>query len=142
LNLPLTQQINSLTDTKNFAAKLADILKPRDIIVINGELGSGKTTLISHVCLSLKIDNVSSPSFSIVNEYYGALKVYHFDFYRIKKVEELYDLGFEDYVNDEEAIIFIEWGNLFPEIIPISHCELNIKILQAEAREFTLIRNQ
>lgn len=142
MNLPLSRKINSLKETKNFAAELSGIFKRGEIIVINGDLGSGKTTLINYICSFFKIDNVSSPSFSIVNEYYGDLKVYHFDFYRIKKIEELYDLGFEDYINDEEAIIFIEWGNLFPEIIPSAHLEINIKVLQAETREFKVIRIQ
>ena len=71
--------------------------------------------------------DVNSPSFSIVNEYSGNNKVYHFDFYRLKKIEELYDIGFEEYLNDEDAIIFIEWGNLMNEALPRNYLEILIE---------------
>ncbi|MEO8399340.1 MAG: tRNA (adenosine(37)-N6)-threonylcarbamoyltransferase complex ATPase subunit type 1 TsaE, partial [Ignavibacteriaceae bacterium] len=66
----------------------------------------------------------------------GKFKVFHFDFYRIKKVEELYDIGFKDYLNENGAVVFIEWGNMFPEILPKKRLEIEIKILDDFRREF------
>ena len=141
MELQYSEFAADLNQTKRIAEKIAGILKPGDLLVINGDLGSGKTTLVRFICEYYGIANVSSPTFSIVNEYMGNIKIYHFDFYRIKKVEELYDLGFEDYSNDESALIFIEWGSLMREIIPQKHYELTITVDDSEIREFKLFRN-
>lgn len=125
--LPFQKKILSIHESEQLADDLSQLFKSRDVIVLNGDLGSGKTTIIKLICAKYNILDVSSPSFSIVNEYSGVKKVYHFDFYRIKKIEELYDIGFEEYINDEEAIVFIEWGSLMPEILPKKHYSIEIK---------------
>ena len=132
------KELNSLKETKEFAKELSQRFKNGDIVILNGELGSGKTTLIKFITDYYGIDNTTSPSFSIVNEYVGEKKVYHFDFYRLKKVDELYDIGFEDYLNDSEAIIFIEWGYLMKEIIPSEHYEILIEYVGGEKRVISL----
>jgi tRNA threonylcarbamoyladenosine biosynthesis protein TsaE len=89
------------------------------IWIFDGEMGAGKTTLIKSICKNLGvIDEVSSPTFSIVNEYktVDGKTVYHFDFYRIKSIEEVYDMGVEDYFNSGN-ICLIEWPEKIKEIL-------------------------
>ncbi|MGB9665653.1 MAG: tRNA (adenosine(37)-N6)-threonylcarbamoyltransferase complex ATPase subunit type 1 TsaE [Ignavibacteria bacterium] len=77
--------------------------------------------------------NPLSPTFSIINEYNGIYKIYHFDFYRIKDIEELYDIGYEDYLN-EESICLIEWANIFTEILPQERFEVLIEFVENETQ--------
>jgi len=141
LSFPLVKEINSLEDTENLADYLSQIFVEGNVVILNGDLGTGKTTLIKHICSHFNINNVTSPSFSIVNEYSGNIKVYHFDFYRLKKIEELYDIGFEEYVNNDETLIFIEWGKLIPEILPNQHFEINLSFISPNSRLIKIIKN-
>jgi tRNA threonylcarbamoyladenosine biosynthesis protein TsaE len=141
LNLPLKKEIVSIDNTKLLAVELSQYLKNGNIVVLNGNLGSGKTTLIKFICQQWGISNVNSPSFAIVNEYYGTKKVYHFDFYRLKKIEELYDIGFEEYLSDEDAIVFIEWGNLMSEILPQNYLEIFIDTYPTNERKIEIIEH-
>jgi len=126
LNFPFEKKVITESDTENLAMEFAEVINPGDLIVLNGDLGSGKTFFIKKVISKFGIYNASSPTFSLVNEYSGQFKIYHFDFYRINNKTELLDIGINDYFNNEEAIIFIEWGNLFPEILPNQRIEINI----------------
>ncbi|MDR3626417.1 MAG: tRNA (adenosine(37)-N6)-threonylcarbamoyltransferase complex ATPase subunit type 1 TsaE, partial [Ignavibacteriaceae bacterium] len=85
---------------------------------------------------NIGIENVSSPTFAIVNEYVGKFKIYHFDFYRINDSAELFDIGFNDYLNDGDAVTFIEWGNLMPAILPHKRIEISINLKDDFSREF------
>ena len=91
------------------------------VFAFYGKMGAGKTTFVKAVCEELGVDEViTSPTFSIVNEYRSATTdelIYHFDFYRIKKIEEVYDMGFEDYFYSG-ALCFIEWPELVEEVLP------------------------
>lgn len=138
--IPFQDKLRSLEESKNIGSKLAKVFRENDVIVLDGDLGTGKTTLIKYICSFYNISEVSSPSFSIVNEYSGNVKVYHFDFYRIKKVEELYDIGFEEYLNDEEAIVFIEWGNLIPEILPNQYYEISLQYTSDNERQIKIVK--
>ena len=93
-----------------------------------GEMGAGKTTFIKAICEELGVEDViTSPTFAIVNEY-GLPDgdcIYHFDFYRIKKLEEVYDMGFEDYFYSG-ALCFIEWPELIEEVLPEDAVKVNI----------------
>lgn len=140
MDLPLENKISTIEESKVIASDFSKILHDNDIVVLNGNLGSGKTTLIKFICSNYGIHNVNSPSFSIVNEYLGERKIYHFDFYRIKNIGELYDIGFEDYINDEEAIIFIEWGSLMQEIIPTNHYEIELKLSTDKKRQIKIFK--
>ena len=101
------------------AASIIPYFKQFKLICFYGEMGAGKTTLIKSICKLLQIsDEVSSPSFGLVNEYRNVedMKFYHFDFYRIKTIEEVYDIGYEDYF-DSGNICFIEWPEKISEIL-------------------------
>ena len=91
------------------------------VFAFYGKMGAGKTTFIKAVCEELGVEDViTSPTFSIVNEYRSATTdelIYHFDFYRIKKIEEVYDMGYEDYFYSG-ALCFIEWPELVEELLP------------------------
>nr|HPN39349.1 tRNA (adenosine(37)-N6)-threonylcarbamoyltransferase complex ATPase subunit type 1 TsaE [Melioribacteraceae bacterium] len=93
--------ISSEKETEEIAIKLAKQVECGDIIALSGNLGAGKTFFTKAFCSVYDIDEVVSPSFSIVNEYYGDKKVFHFDFYRLKNIDELAEIGFYDYLNDE-----------------------------------------
>jgi tRNA threonylcarbamoyladenosine biosynthesis protein TsaE len=131
---------NNLADTDKFAKKVKQKLKAGDVIALTGNLGSGKTYFVKKIVENFGVVNSSSPSFAIVNEYIGELKIYHFDFFRIKKISELYDIGFEEYFNDD-SIIFIEWAEMFPDIIPDDCFKINIEILNNDERKFIIEKN-
>lgn len=138
MKLPAVLISNSEEETKNIAIEFLKDLKDGDVIVLNGDLGTGKTFFIKKIAEELNINNANSPTFAIVNEYTGNKKIYHFDFYRINKVNELHDIGLEDYLADQNAITFIEWGNLFPDILPENRYEINITIIEDEKRKFEI----
>ena len=128
--------VNSEEETKTLARSFASGLVVGEVIVLNGNLGTGKTFFIREAAGFFNAASVSSPTFALVNEYNGRIKIYHFDFFRINKLEELYDIGFEDYLNDNDSLIFIEWGNLFPEILPGKRTEINITAANEKKRKF------
>jgi tRNA threonylcarbamoyladenosine biosynthesis protein TsaE len=139
VNFPFKKKVMTEEETAALAVEFASLLKGGEVIVLNGELGAGKTFFVKQVLRKFGIDNVSSPTFALVNEYAGGLKFYHFDFYRINKASEMIDIGFTDYLNDESAVSFIEWGNLLSEILPGERIEINIKFNDDMSREFEFL---
>lgn len=115
INIPSLDGLDAAA--KEFVKAMGD----RTIFAFYGKMGAGKTTFIKAICKALGVDDeVTSPTFSIVNEYRSdttAELVYHFDFYRIKKLEEVYDMGFEDYFYSG-AVCLIEWPELIEELLP------------------------
>jgi tRNA threonylcarbamoyladenosine biosynthesis protein TsaE len=108
---------------------------PKKIILFNGEMGVGKTTLIKQLCKTLGVeDATSSPTFSLVNEYYAANNqiVYHFDFYRLNKETEALDMGVDDYLYSGNWC-FIEWSEKIAGLIPEEHSVVTIQ-LQADGK--------
>lgn len=136
MKIPYSKIVNSKEDTVNLAVDFAGNVKPGNVIVLNGELGAGKTFFIKHTLLNLGVEMVNSPSFSIINEYIGKMKFYHADFYRLKNISELYNIGWQDYLNEEEAAVFVEWGNLLPAALPSERIEINISTKKNNLREF------
>jgi tRNA threonylcarbamoyladenosine biosynthesis protein TsaE len=116
---PTSFESNSVQETEAVATGILDFCKNRKIFAIYGELGAGKTTLVRAICGILKVeDQVKSPTFSLVNEYQGAGQtVYHFDFYRIRKVSEAWDIGFVEYL-DSGCFCFVEWPEIVEELLP------------------------
>ena len=138
MKYPYSLKIFSEEETKNIALDFSKDLRNGDVVILNGDLGSGKTFFVKEIGKFFGINNVSSPTFAIVNEYSGKTKIYHFDFYRIQKSEELFNIGFNDYLNDSEAVMFIEWGELFPEILPVKRYEVKIRLNEDFSRTFKI----
>lgn len=137
IKIPSTKIVISEEETSALASDFAAVIKLNDKIVLNGQLGSGKTFFIKKALLAMGIKNVNSPSFAIVNEYTGRNKIYHFDFFRLKDIKELIDIGWQDYMNDEDAISFIEWGNILPAALPKTRYEISIEVNENMTREFS-----
>lgn len=108
---------------KEFVANMGDA----NVFAFYGSMGAGKTTFIKAICKELGVDDViTSPTFAIVNEYTGKdTTIYHFDFYRIKRMEEVYDMGYEDYIYSD-AICFMEWPELIEPLLPEDVVKVNI----------------
>lgn len=140
MSFPYMRKSTSEQDTILIADEFASILKNGMIVILNGDLGAGKTFFIKQVLQKFNVTNANSPTFAIVNEYVGDLTFYHFDFYRINKESELHDIGIEDYFNDEQSIIFLEWGNLFPEVLPKQRIQIKIDYIDENEREFSFIK--
>ena len=138
MKYPNSLKIFSEAETKNIALEFSKDLKNGDVVILNGNLGTGKTFFVKEVGKLFGTNNVSSPTFALVNEYSGRIKIYHFDFYRIEKSDELFDIGFNDYLNDNEAVIFIEWGELFSEILPEKRYEIKITLNEDFSRTFKI----
>lgn len=113
--------INSLADIQEAAKTFVSQNKERSVFAFYGKMGAGKTTFIKAICESLGVEDViTSPTFAIVNEYTSAdtgSPIYHFDFYRIKKLDEVYDMGYEEYFYSGNPC-FIEWPELIEELLP------------------------
>jgi len=138
--LPFVTTVNDEKGTEDLAIKFAKELQNAQVIVLNGNLGSGKTFFVKKVMQQFGINYVNSPSFAIVNEYDCKIKAYHFDFYRLKNIDELYDIGWQDYLNDTEAVIFVEWGNLIKEALTKERLEIFITILDGSRRKFEFVQ--
>lgn len=113
--------INSLADITAAAKQFIADMGESTVFAFYGKMGAGKTTFIKAVCECLGVDDViTSPTFAIVNEYQSSVtggNIYHFDFYRIKKLDEVYDMGYEDYF-DSGSPCFLEWPELIEDLLP------------------------
>ncbi len=120
-------QINSLNDIQQAAREFINHMGSRRIFAFYGSMGAGKTTFIRALCEELGVEDVvASPTFAIVNEYSTpSSPIYHFDFYRIKRLEEVYDMGYEDYFYSG-SLCFIEWPELIEELLPAEAVRVNI----------------
>ena len=114
-------------DTKQLAKKLAAKLKPKDVVVLTGELGSGKTKFTEGFLSYFGLENeISSPTFTIVNEYKkNDLNIYHFDVYRLRDSSEFYEIGGEEYF--ENGFCLIEWGELIEDALPNDYIHITFK---------------
>ncbi len=122
------------------AAMLVRSFSNKRIFAFYGTMGAGKTTIIKAICKNLKaMDLVSSPTFTLVNEYRTETDetLYHIDFYRIKKQEEVFDFGIEEYL-DGNAYCFMEWPELIEEILPHETVRVRISVLENEQRILTI----
>ena len=120
--------VNCISELDNLSKIILNNRKGRNIICFYGEMGVGKTTLIKVICKELGVeDNVSSPTFSIVNEYISSSRdsVYHFDFYRIEDDQEAMDMGCEEYFF-KNSLCFIEWPEKVSSLIPEEALKIKI----------------
>lgn len=126
-------KINSLDQIHEVAKQFISEMGDNTVFAFYGKMGAGKTTFIKAVCEELGVtDVINSPTFAIVNEYRSETAgelIYHFDFYRIKKIEEVYDMGYEDYFYSG-ALCFIEWPELIEDLLPGN--TVNVYIEEAE----------
>lgn len=116
----MTITINSPETINEAAREFVAAIGDNTLFAFYGKMGAGKTTFIKAICEELGVEDViTSPTFAIVNEYTDreGMPVYHFDFYRIKNVEEVYDMGFEDYFYSN-SLCFMEWPELIEELLP------------------------
>lgn len=131
-----------LNNLEESAAEFLKELGERKVVAFYGTMGAGKTTFIKAICNVLGVtDAVNSPTFAIVNEYLAAdgSNIYHFDFYRIKKLEEAYDIGYENYFYSGNLCL-IEWPELIEELLPDDAVRVHITETADGTRELTLPR--
>ena len=104
--------VKNLRGTEKVAKKFAKSLKGGERVLLNGDLGAGKTTFMKFLAKSLKVkDEVTSPSFTILKQYEGKFRINHFDLYRIEQIDELREFGFDEYLDCKDSeILIIEWG--------------------------------
>ncbi|MBQ3038729.1 MAG: tRNA (adenosine(37)-N6)-threonylcarbamoyltransferase complex ATPase subunit type 1 TsaE [Clostridia bacterium] len=117
---------NSPKETENIARAFSKELKSGDVLCLNGDLGVGKTAFVQGLVKALGVNEpISSPTFTIVNCYEGTLPIYHFDVYRIDDSDEMYEIGFEEYVYGN-GISIIEWSEKIADILPENRYEIEI----------------
>ena len=130
-------KINSLADINEAAKQFIENMGDGKVFAFYGKMGAGKTTFIKAVCEELGVDDViTSPTFAIVNEYQSATtgdSIYHFDFYRIKKLEEVYDMGYEDYFY-RGSLCFLEWPELIDDLLPEDATKVTIEATEEGGR--------
>ena len=121
-------QVNSLEQLPEAAIRLIEIL-PKGVVTFDGEMGAGKTTLISEICRQLGVEGeTSSPTYSIVNEYHSDKigTIYHFDCYRMESEEEAYDIGIEEYLYSGNYC-FIEWADRIEKLLPENYVRVSVQ---------------
>ncbi|SNS47568.1 tRNA threonylcarbamoyladenosine biosynthesis protein TsaE [Anaerovirgula multivorans] len=122
-------------ETEDLGSKLGKIVKPGDIICLIGDLGAGKTTFTKAFAKGLEVeDYVTSPTFTILQEYEGRIPLYHFDVYRIEDVGEMENIPYEEYFYGD-GVCVIEWAELIREILPKDYIRIEIKYIGIEERE-------
>lgn len=130
---------NSEAETREVARRLAEGITCGATVCLRGDLGVGKTVFAKGFCAALGVtEHVSSPTFTLVNEYELENRVlYHFDLYRIEDADELYEIGFSDFVNGE-SISLIEWPERAEELLPAKRMEVSIVRTEEDGRRITI----
>ena len=133
--LTYTRKTTSPEATKQLASTLARYLHPGDVVVLEGDLGAGKTQFVQGVAQGLGIKApVTSPTFNILLSYEdGTLPLYHFDLYRLERVEELEDIGYYETV-EGDGVTFIEWGEKFPQALPCDFLRIRLSVCDDASR--------
>ena len=132
-------EINSLDELDKVAKAVIDALGGRTVVAFDAPMGAGKTTLISRIAAMLGAeDKVTSPTFAIVNQYEGRdRRIYHFDMYRIERVEEALDFGSEEYLSSGDLCL-VEWPEKIEPLLPDDTMVVRIEILSDSARRFVI----
>jgi tRNA threonylcarbamoyladenosine biosynthesis protein TsaE len=119
----------SAGDTMAIGRALARLLAPGDVVSLSGDLGAGKTTFVQGAAAALGVtEPVLSPTFTLVREYRGTLAVYHLDVYRLDRLQEVLDLGFEE-ILDQGGVVFVEWGDAIESLLPDAHLRIEMNIM-------------
>ena len=134
-------KIQSLEHIHEAAREFIAAMGDNTVFALYGKMGAGKTTFIKALCQELGVEDVvTSPTFAVINEYRSDIAgelIYHFDFYRIKKLEEVYDMGYEDYFYSG-ALCFIEWPELVEELLPGDAVKVTIEELEDGTRKIVI----
>ena len=132
-------KIDSLSELPQVAQAVIDELAGRDVVVFRAGMGAGKTTLISRIVALLGAeDTVTSPTFALVNQYEGRdRRIYHFDFYRIDRVEEVFDFGYEEYFYSGDLCL-VEWPEKIEALIPDDAMVVSIEVGDNDERIFEI----
>ena len=129
---------SSLSDLPGIAKQIISYAADTRIFLFYGDMGAGKTTLIKSLCGELgSTDVITSPTFSIVNEYAGPNKIYHFDFYRLKNQNEALDIGCEEYFYSG-SYCFIEWPEKIPDLLPDNYVRISVEAKEDNSRKITV----
>ena len=130
--------INNIDELNSVAEQLLAFANGEKFFIFEGEMAAGKTTLIKSLCVALGVEDVvSSPTFSIVNEYESKNgSIYHFDFYRLKTIQEAYDIGYEEYFYSGDYCL-VEWPSKVEELLPEKYIRVEIEITGNTERVFT-----
>ena len=131
-------EIDSLEELDKVAEAVIESLDGRTVVALDAPMGAGKTTLVSRIAEYLgSEDDVTSPTFAIVNQYEGRRTIYHFDMYRIDKIEEALDFGSEEYLSSGELCL-VEWPEKIEVLLPEDTMVVKIEILSDTARRFII----
>jgi tRNA threonylcarbamoyladenosine biosynthesis protein TsaE len=129
----------SAEETKTFGEKIGRSLKPGDIVALTGELGAGKTTLIQGIARGLKInEHVTSPTFTLINEYKGIYPFFHLDLYRLDDPSQIEDLGIEEYFDNKDGIMVIEWAEKLGKLMPNNAMQIKMESTGESERKIWL----
>jgi tRNA threonylcarbamoyladenosine biosynthesis protein TsaE len=133
---------NSAEETIELGRNLAAELQPPKLVLLRGDLGAGKTTMVKGIAEAFQAasqDDVTSPTFTLIHEYRGPqVSVYHIDLYRIDTPRELDTLGLDELINDERNVVLIEWGEKFPLLVQNRDVEVAIERTGAESRRIQI----
>jgi tRNA threonylcarbamoyladenosine biosynthesis protein TsaE len=131
---------HSPEETQRLGKALGALAKPGDLFLLSGDLGAGKTCLTQGIAWGMGVeDHVRSPTFVLLTEYQGRLPLYHADLYRLGTIEELFDLGFDEYLEDSNGVLVVEWADRVPEGFPDDHLLIRLETPSEEERRLTLI---
>lgn len=136
----LEYQTSSITETQRIGEKIGNLLKPGDVVRLEGDLGAGKTTIAQGICCGLGVkEPVTSPTFAIMHHYDGKYPIYHIDAYRIDSELELQELGLEEFL-DGEGVSLVEWAEKIITIMPRVYLLVQIENLEndPQARVITI----
>ncbi|MFN3190143.1 MAG: tRNA (adenosine(37)-N6)-threonylcarbamoyltransferase complex ATPase subunit type 1 TsaE [Aureliella sp.] len=127
-------ELADLVSTEEFAKRLADSITTPFTITLNGTLGAGKTQFVRFfaAAMGVPIEDVTSPTYVLIQRYVGRQTIYHFDFYRLETAEQVWDLGIDE-IFVEPAVVLIEWANKFPDCLPEDYLQLDLST-RAEER--------
>ena len=127
-------------ETLQVAYYLASKIKGNQVVCLNGELGAGKTVFVRGFCKFFNINEISSPTFTLVNEYNGDRPVFHFDVYRLSSEDEFYEIGGEEYF--DKGICIIEWSDIIKDAIPKNSIDVRIEKMEDNARKIIMKTNK
>ena len=126
-------------ETRQRGAELAGHLKPRDVLVLTGQIGAGKTTFVQGIAQGMGADprSVASPSFILIREYPGRIPLFHVDLFRLEELPEAEMLGLDEYY-ESEGVTLIEWGRKIPEVLPSEFMEICFEVIDPSTRKLLL----